>query len=566
MRLLTARVRNYRTVGSDQTLRLDNGLAIVGPNNSGKTNLLKAIQLFFTGWENSMGYDRDVDLTFGVGQAQTSLVATFSGDDGGGSAHPDTAIYAGLDRLHELLGTTRDGPTFTVNATFPGQTGRPTYRFFPNQKQPDTAGIFSRQHKQLVTDLLSLFELHYVPSAKSIADLYDELLNPVLRNIAAAAIMPQISAIETELNRAAGYLNEVFRSAGLDDIEASFEVPGGSHERLLRGFDLMLADPDKTTIFQKGQGIQSIALLASFLWITRVEAKAGKNTIWLLEEPESYLHPELSQSAIKMLEAVRSEALVVLTTHSLAFVPTDPGRIAGTSLVDGRTRVEIFDTYVEATGRIRASLGVRFSDYFNLGVYNILLEGPTDRELVQWAQDLLFARDPTLEWPLVRQAELMDFGGVKHLAGFLRAAYAFIRDERSVVAVFDGDAAGSKERRDLQQFFGQKHVPFEANRHYVSVRDRFAIEGLFPDEWIVEMQEQHPNWFETFSVDAAGDLEPFSVEDAHKRQAVAWLRTRAEAESSVSWAARWVLLLSALNTALEVNAPPSPRPVGTAAV
>ena len=405
--------------------------------------------------DNSLGYDRAVDLTFGVGRAQTSLVATFTGEDDGDELNPDTPICSGLDRLHELLGTRREGPSFSLSVTFPGESGKPSYRFFPNQRQPDTAGQFSRLHKQLVTDLLTQFSLHYVPSAKSIADLYDELLNPVLRSIAAAAIQPQIAAIEQELSRVAGYLNDVFRSAGLEGIRASFEFPGGSPERLLSGFDLMLADRDRTTVFRKGQGIQSTALLASFLWITRVEAERGRNTIWLLEEPESYLHPELSQAALAMLEQVRSEALVVLTTHSLAFVPTDPTRTAGTVLTECRTRVEAYKTYVEATEKLRRSLGVRFSDYFNLGVYNVLLEGPSDREFVQWARELLPARDAALVWPQLTQAELLDFGGVRHLAGFLRATFPFIRVERTVVAVFDGDAAGSKERRDLQQFLGQ---------------------------------------------------------------------------------------------------------------
>jgi hypothetical protein len=68
--------------------------------------------------------------------------------------------------------------------------------------------------------------------------------------------------------------------------------------------------------------------------------------------------------------------------------------------------------------------------------------------------------------------------------------------------VSDRDPAGSKERTDPQQFFGHKNVPFEANRQYVSVRDCFATDRLFPDEWIAEMHEQHSAWFDTFSLDA----------------------------------------------------------------
>ena len=55
-------------------------MTLVGPNNSGKTNLLKAIQVLFTGYANTYGYARDIDLTFGVGRSRTSIIATFVGD------------------------------------------------------------------------------------------------------------------------------------------------------------------------------------------------------------------------------------------------------------------------------------------------------------------------------------------------------------------------------------------------------------------------------------------------------------------------------------------------------
>jgi hypothetical protein len=68
--------------------------------------------------------------------------------------------------------------------------------------------------------------------------------------------------------------------------------------------------------------------------------------------------------------------------------------------------------------------------------------------------------------------------------------------------VSDRDPAGSKECTDPWQFFGHKNVPFEANRQYVSVRDCFATDRLFPDEWIAELHEQHSAWFDTFPLDA----------------------------------------------------------------
>lgn len=289
--------------------------------------------------------------------------------------------------------------------------------------------------------------------------------------------------------------------------------------------------------------------------MTQQEQSRGKQVIWLLEEPESYLHPELSRSALRLLDRLRDHSILLLTTHALAFVPQDPKMVAGTVLEDHRTHVVTLPTYVEATQRLRLALGVRFSDYYNLGEYNLLLEGQSDRRMVEWLLGVI--PEATRPWVTLRQAHRLDFGGVRHLSGFLRATYALIKDERSCVSVFDGDPAGEKERRDLQAYFGQRGITFQPNLQYLSVRARFAIEGLFPDPWIIDLHDEHPGWFEDFSVDTVGDLEPFRIKDNQKSHVADLLMARAEAEPDDTWAKRWLAFGDAADDAL-VKVRPAP--------
>ncbi|HEY5231214.1 MAG TPA: AAA family ATPase, partial [Galbitalea sp.] len=155
MILTEMRVRNYRTVGPEQTLRLPSGTTLVGPNNSGKTNLLRAVQLFFTGYDNAAGYRRQTDLTFGVGSQRTSLVASFSAD----GHSRDSEILSLLDELHALVGTPRESDSFSVNLYFTGEHDTAVYRVFGNAKVRIEADrvAFSRKQKQLVEILLSTF-------------------------------------------------------------------------------------------------------------------------------------------------------------------------------------------------------------------------------------------------------------------------------------------------------------------------------------------------------------------------------------------------------------------------
>lgn len=547
MKLIEIRVRNFRSIEAEQHFRIPGRMTLVGPNNSGKTNLLRAIQVLFTGQSNTYGYTRDNDLTFGVGKARTSITATFDGDP---AAEPE--IYESIDELHALQGTKRTDSQLNLTLYFT-DTNTPVYSFFPNIKRPKAgaqAAQYSRTHIALVNRLLGGFSLHYVPSAKSVNQIYLELLTPFLRRKVSKVIEPYLPEIGNSLKEAADALNAELKTAKLANYEASFSLPGQSVEALVSGFDFMIADPQRTPIHEKGMGIQTTALLAAFRWITKQEAAEGREVLWLLEEPESYLHPHLASNCNSILENLAEDATVVKTTHSMAFVPQDPKYVSGTILnTKNRTEIEGYKTFTEAVSAIRIALGIKFSDFYNLALFNIFVEGPSDRELFSWVLGQL----PVEAYPLsfARQAQFEDFGGVKHLSGFLRATYQFIRREHACLAVFDGDDAGEKERRDLQAYFGQNSIPFEANKHFVSVRSRFAIEGLFPDDWIKTVYEEHASWFDSYAVDAEGQLEPFKIKDDRKSNMQAKMISRAETERDLEWASRFINVFQVIDSALK---------------
>lgn len=549
MNLVELRVRNFRSIELEQHFPIPGNMTLVGPNNSGKTNLLKAVQVFFTGYTNSYGYTREMDLTFGVGKARTSITATFDGDP---MSESDKEIYENIDELHALQGTERSGTQLSLNLYFT-ETNTPVYSFFPNVKRPKAgaqAAQYSRTHISLVNSLLDSFSLHYVPSAKSVDQIYDDLLIPFLRRKVSKVMEPHIFEIETSLSEAATALNTELQAANLNGFQASFSLPSQSIEELVSGFDFMIADPQKTPIHEKGMGIQTTALLAAFRWITKQEMMTGRKVLWLLEEPESYLHPHLANNCNAILENLAKDAIVLKTTHSMAFVPQDPINVCGTILnTNNRTEITKYDSFNEAVSSIRIALGIKFGDFYNLAKYNVFVEGKSDREIFQWVlKKIPVEQHP---WKHLREAKFEDFGGVKHLAGFLRATYQFIRNEQACVAVFDGDQAGEIERRGLQQFFGQKEIPFNSNEHFVSVRAGFAIEGLFPDDWIIEIYADHPNWFETYAVDASGQLEPFTVKDTRKGNIQEKLMDLADAKIGIEWADRFCKVCNVLDAALK---------------
>jgi hypothetical protein len=182
---------------------------------------------------------------------------------------------------------------------------------------------------------------------------------------------------------------------------------------------------------------------------------------------------------------------------------------------------------------------------------NVFLEGPSDRELIKWFLDITDGENlKSLTCPLLRRADMYDFGGVSQLEGFLKATWRFIHQERAAVSLFDGDDAGVKSRSNLQSYFGQNEIRFQSKKDFLSVRKGFAIEGLFPDEWIKDIYNDKDNWFIEYSEDAMGNLEPFRIHDGKADAFRNRLVRRAESQDGFDWAEKWINVCNHLHDAL----------------
>lgn len=197
MKIENLRIRNFRTIGQEQTVDLTKGLTVVGPNSSGKTNILKAIEMIFTGFENKLGYELKSDKTFGVTTGQTTITVTFSGDVN--AADKDFFdLYRELNNMLEEPKISIE--KFQLYLSFPNSEN-PKYVFFTNEKKkPDTSKPFSRIQRQAVSLLLEKFVCHYVPSSKSIDDLYTSLLQPFIKRSVSRVLSDKLQEINASLS------------------------------------------------------------------------------------------------------------------------------------------------------------------------------------------------------------------------------------------------------------------------------------------------------------------------------------------------------------------------------
>lgn len=542
MKITEIRISNFRSITDEQIINPIELTTLIGANNSGKTNALRAICAFFGGYGNDFGYDRDKDLPADAKDKRTSIILSFEIPEN------QSWFWNSYDRLHSFHGTSRENNKVTLYLYY-SSTNTPVYSFFANQKRPkDKQQEYSKTLRNLTSDFIEKFTVLYIPSEKSITDLYKQLLAPRISSKASKIFSKVLKDLRMELSIIQKSINHNLKTAGIDGSEIHLEIPGDDMKNIIGEFSLQVTDSVKTAYTEKGRGLQAAIFYSSFNWIDECIKDEKKIPIWLIEEPESYMHPELSKNCQSILTNLSKKSLVLISTHSMQFLPKSTTGINFFEKNKSTTKIVKFIKYEEACNSLKKSLGLRFSDYYALNESNVLFEGKWDAYTVR--ECLPYIKSLTGKpFNLLSSATLIDKTGTSSITGFLKATYEFIRKEVALVTILDGDEAGVKARKELQGFFSKKGE-FEANIDYVSVKSGFPLEGIFPKNWIIECHGKNSEWFSPWSVDASGDIEPFDIKDEKKENYAKFMLEKMKACKDAQLINGIILVFEAIENAL----------------
>ncbi|NWA07939.1 ATP-dependent nuclease [Pseudomonas gingeri] len=512
MKPTALKIKNFRTITNEQIISFRNGATIVGPNNSGKSNTLLALYYFFTGFDNKHGYKHTLDLPYGQESVQTSLNCQFELDI---NHEFDRNIFEKIRKLKTYLAEYKadeSGISVSLNLVFRGST--PVYQLFPGIKQNKTLE-YAKLHKNIIEEILNHFRCYHIPSEKSTSKVYHDFILPFIKKKIALAISPYDTLIKNSIHSLSESMNQVMNSSNLGEVKVLLEYPENALENLIAGLELQVKDTTTSSIYSKGMGIQSAVLFSALEWVTLQQP--DHHVIWLIEEPETYMHPSLAYKTCKIIDRISKVSTTIKTTHSLSFIPDEVGKITGIE-VENESKSSILGNYTtlnEATSAIRKSLGVKFSDYFGLSELNIFVEGKTDIEYLTAAIKSYQIKYNQKLFIGLGEIKIISFGGCTDLAGFIKANYEHISKEAVAIALFDGDSAGRDQTHALRSFFSNKGG-FSSDRDYTSVPGNGEIENLFPDEWVKNAREVHPAWFEDYEDDAAGVVTKIKIHKSHK--------------------------------------------------
>ncbi len=379
MKLSDFSVVNYRSITTARKIKTNNMTVLVGKNNEGKSNILRALTLAMDimkiyskdprslqiavrpylknhySWEkdypislqekNPNGWS-SIDLNFELDEQDILAIRSMTGirlsgcipvrvSTNGAAAKIDipkrgTAAFADADNKKKII----EYVGFKID-----------FNFIPAVRTEYDA-------LRVVDSLIekSLETLDTNPDYINAMNKIEELQQGILDGISNQIIEPLQEFLPTVRNVQIHIQNERRRIA------------------MRRNTEIIIDDGTPTPIQQKGDGIKSLTALA----ILNIPARVDRVSVVAIEEPESHLHPESARQLYDTIMSLSQTHQIVLTTHSPLFV--NRTNLKENIIVnDGKA------TPVKKIKEIRDVLGIHISDNLTNAEHVLIVEGEDDK-------------------------------------------------------------------------------------------------------------------------------------------------------------------------------------------
>ena len=378
MQLVNFSVSNYRSITAAHRITFSNVTVLIGKNNEGKSNLLRALQAAMElltrhslpdlrrsriayGEEEPYIWKRDfpVQLQDRRSSTQTTLKLEFLLND------------AEILEFKSEIGS-------NLNGSLPleikvGKDHNPTIRLVKSGKGTK---VLNQKSSTVAKFIASRIHFNYIPAIRTDSaaiELISNMLSQELRALeketsyleALETIAKLQQPILTELaQRVQGPLKEFLPSINAVTIEIS---DSSRRFALRRDISVIIDDGTPTSIEHKGDGVKSLAALG----LLKSQNARGGASVLAIEEPEAHLHPSAIHQVNEIIQSIAATTQVILTTHNPLFV--DRANIRANIIVSDGSALA-----AKNVAAIRDVLGVKASDNLTNANFALVVEGEED--------------------------------------------------------------------------------------------------------------------------------------------------------------------------------------------
>lgn len=443
MRLERFSIQKYRSIISAEKLELGQLSVLVGPNNEGKSNILQALVTGVQELSNPRSRPQRAYRRRGGRHGEGYLWERdfpLALQERGGGSVMDFDFRLSDDEIEEFFNEVGN----RLNGVLPLRLEFGPERVVFNVRKQRHSKALSAKRVEIAEFMSRRVRVRYVPAVRDsgvASRLLRELVTDAVRLTQEGPeydkAMEQIQRLQQPLlDSLAGAIRDRLEQLVPEVADVSIEVE--QREAALRDVQVMVDDGTVTELEYKGDGVQSLAVLA-VIQHEIAQRAAGGDVILAVEEPEAHLHPRAVHALRATLYDVAKTQQVVITTHSPLLV----NRLdVSSNIVVEKSRAQP----ASSVSALRDVLGVRPSDNLEHAEVVLLVEGLSD---VRILRAVLAARNARL-----RDAVSDGVLALQPLYGGGNLGYALRQVEESLSRVhsfLDADDAGraaAKAARD----------------------------------------------------------------------------------------------------------------------
>ncbi len=382
MRLKSFSVKKYRSITRTERIALGPSTVLVGPNNEGKSNILRALVLGM----RILTRERHTIL-----RGKTSIVSYRHGGYNWERDYPinlqekqptgKTELILEFEPSIKELEAFKKEIKSQLKGTIPLriEIGKREITVSLHKRGAGSAALSKKADRiaSFITKRIDFEHIEAVRTANSAVRVVGEMVSRELEeldeNPEYVKAVKKIEEFQAPiLNRLSLSIQETLVKFLHDVKSVSLSIPEDVRYRRMRtGCEIVVDDGFPTLLQHKGDGAQSLAALGILRYASDTKSRS-RNLVIAIEEPESHLHPSAIHELKSVLHELSSEHQLLITTHNPLFV--DRRVISSNILVKDRKAQA-----AKSVGELREILGVRASDNLRNAELVLVVEGEDDK-------------------------------------------------------------------------------------------------------------------------------------------------------------------------------------------
>lgn len=380
MKLSKISISYFRSITDAYKIDLDNLTVLIGKNNEGKTNVIKAILL-------AMNVLQEIDL-YGRRRIVSKRLYDWNEDFPISLQNSKKLKNKSTKIRLDFLLTDQESRELSekINSNINNEIS--IYIEINNNntlsvtvpKKGKNASAITNKIVDISHFIRNHFDLQYIPAIRSQNEAYhvlNKLVSEELKNIDDQVYKDSLEYIEKKQNEHLKILaNKVIKPfktflPAVKSVDIYFgDTPYKSNYMPRKTLNIDIDDGVSTSLSNKGDGVKSLAAIALLSQIS-----TSNSRLIIVDEPENHLHPDAIRFINGVLNNLSIQDQVLISSHSPIFV--------NRNIISANIIVESgYARKADKIDSIRKTLGVLCSDNLMYSDYVVVVEGPTDRMIM----------------------------------------------------------------------------------------------------------------------------------------------------------------------------------------